>query len=127
MASSTSCAALMSVYTALLACVMWVPIGQRAEFSKRFVVKAKTLLQREKSGGGKPEITSLGSTRSAKRVDRRTLSLSVKGIRRPCAAASSEQLGDIGRVECIALVAELAVDHHLPGMLAQQQFGIGLP
>jgi hypothetical protein len=50
----------------------------------------------------------------------------MKGLRRPCAAASSEQLSDVGSVERIALVAELAVDHHLAGMLAQQQLGIGL-
>ncbi|MCY1405822.1 hypothetical protein D9M71_210700 [compost metagenome] len=50
---------------------------------------------------------------------------SVPGWRRLAAAATGEQLGNVGGVELVALVAELAVDLHRPALLFHQLRGIG--
>ena len=47
-------------------------------------------------------------------------------LRRCLATGTGEQLGNVGGVEGVALVAELTIDHHAATLLGQQQFGIGL-
>ena len=52
---------------------------------------------------------------------------SVAGLGRPLAASASEQLGDVGGVEQVALVAELAVDGDRAFFLLEQPLAVGLP
>lgn len=52
---------------------------------------------------------------------------SVAGLGRPLAASASEQLGDVGGVEQVALVAELAVDADRAFFLLEQPLAVGLP
>lgn len=52
---------------------------------------------------------------------------SVAGFGRPLAASAGEQLGDVGGVEQVALVAELAVDGDRAFFLLEQPLAVGLP
>src|SRR5690606_26315314 len=112
MASSTSWAALISVYTALLACVMWFPVGQRPS-PPNFVALQKTHYRKKVAG-----------LCQKSRLDAKS---SVAGFGRPLAASAGEQLGDVGGVAQVALVAELAVDGDRAFFLLEQPLAVGLP